>query len=311
MQTLRADLRMSHDQLRIAQQQVSDRTTQLASSQEAVDQKSRHIERLVNDLESVQQQAAQVRAELEKIEAHALELGRLRGEALTESEHLKIELAAQQDLVANLEVELRSKQATEDMLERNVGRITNLGASLAALDKQMGASAEEELSQDESMLLPVDKTSLDLADFVATLAADRSVEAAAEEAVEHGAEMLSMDLLLDDREADVVDIGEQTDVDGPRKLVINIGGEAIDYPIVKSLMTIGRGHESDIRIASHFVSRVHAKVSTKGIATIIEDAGSKNGILVNSERVHRRVLRHGDVVSIGGELNLRFVDALH
>ena len=42
---------------------------------------------------------------------------------------------------------------------------------------------------------------------------------------------------------------------------------------------------------------------------MIEDAGSKNGILVNSERVQRRVLRDGDVVSLGGELNLRFVDA--
>ena len=76
-------------------------------------------------------------------------------------------------------------------------------------------------------------------------------------------------------------------------------------------MTIGRSHGADIRIASHFVSRVHAKVSTKGVATIIEDAGSKNGILVNSERVKRRVLHHGDVVSLGGEFNLRFVDSLH
>ena len=69
-------------------------------------------------------------------------------------------------------------------------------------------------------------------------------------------------------------------------------------------MTIGRGHSSDIRIASHYVSRVHAKIRTNGIATIIEDAGSKNGLLVNSERVQRRVLHHGDVVSLGGELNL-------
>ena len=76
-------------------------------------------------------------------------------------------------------------------------------------------------------------------------------------------------------------------------------------------MTIGRGHDSDIRIASHFVSRVHAKISTSGLATIIEDAGSKNGILVNSERVQRRVLRDGDVVSLGDDLNLRFVDAMH
>jgi pSer/pThr/pTyr-binding forkhead associated (FHA) protein len=121
--------------------------------------------------------------------------------------------------------------------------------------------------------------------------------------------MLPIDLLLDDEPAE--DAGPQMAVQAGRKLVITLGGEAINYPIVKNLMTIGRGHDADIRIASHFVSRVHAKISTKGAATIIEDAGSKNGILVNSERVQRRVLRHGDVVSIGGELNLKFVDAMH
>jgi chromosome segregation ATPase len=312
IQTLRSDLRMSHDQLRLAQQQLADRTTQLASSQEAVDQKSHHIERLANDLESLRQEAAKMRAALEKVEAHAAELVMLRGEALTEAEHLKAELAAQQGLVASLEAELKSKQATEDLLERSVERITNLGASLAALDKQMGAGAEddEELARarSESLLVPLDKSSIHLADFVATLAADERAEAAAAAAANE--ELLPMDLLLDDSPNEIVDVVDRTHIEGPRKLVITLGGEAVDYPIVKSPMTIGRGRESDIRIASHFVSRIHAKVSTKGISTIIEDAGSKNGILVNSERVKRRVLRHGDVVSIGGELNLKFVDAL-
>jgi pSer/pThr/pTyr-binding forkhead associated (FHA) protein len=59
------------------------------------------------------------------------------------------------------------------------------------------------------------------------------------------------------------------------------------------------------------VSRVHAKISTSGVATVIEDAGSKNGLMVNSERVRSRVLRDGDVVSLGDDLNLRFVDATH
>jgi chromosome segregation ATPase len=328
VQVLRGDLRMSHDELRIAQEQLSDRSTQLASTREAVDHKTRHLERMTKELEAVQQNAAQLRAELEKIEAHAGELGRLRGEAVAESDNLRTELATQHELVNSLEAELKSKQATEDLLERSVGRITDIGASLAALDKQMNASAEEEDSDepsaDDSVLLPIDasmlmppadKSSIDLADFVATLAADNRVEAAADDAANGEAEeLLPMDLLLDDGpgEDEVVDIGDRTAIrNGGRKLVVMIAGEACDYPIVKKLMTIGRGHDNDIRIQSHFVSRVHAKISTKGIATIIEDVHSKNGILVNSERVKRRVLRHGDVVSLGGELNLRFVDASH
>lgn len=224
-----------------------------------------------------------------------------------EAESLKLELAAQQDLVASLETELRAKQATADLLERNVDRITDLGASLTALDEQMNGGASKGGEPD------VEKSSIHLADFVATLAADDRLTAAAAASDEsEDVELLPMDLLLDDDpDQNVVDIGERTQTEAGRKLVITIGGQAFDYPIVKKQMTIGRGHGSDIRIASHFVSRLHAKISTNGLATIIEDAGSKNGLVVNSERVRRRVLRDGDVVSLGEDLNLKFVDATH
>jgi predicted nucleic acid-binding Zn-ribbon protein len=305
VQVLREDLRMSHDQLRLAQQQLSDRTAQLASTQEALDQKSRHIERLTDDFHAAQKDAVQARNELGALDAHAIELGRLRSEAVAEVESLKNELSAQQDLVASLETELRAKQATADLLERSVDRITDLGASLAALDEQMSGGGGDDG-------LGIEKSSLHLADFVATLAADDRLAAAAPEANEAGEELLSMDLLLDDdRDQNVVDIGERTQAEAGRKLVVTIDGEAFDFPLVKRHMTIGRGHGSDIRIASHFVSRVHAKISTSGVATVIEDAGSKNGLIVNSERVRSRVLRDGDVVSLGDDLNLRFVDATH
>jgi hypothetical protein len=311
VQALRLELRTSHDELRSTEQKLADRTAQLASSQEALDQRSRHIERLVAELENAQGQAARLQAELAEAEVRAVELGKQRSDAVTESERLAVELSAQQGLVASLEGELRSKQATEDLLARNVGRITDLGASLAALDREMGGSADAEPAPvEQSLRLPADKTSLHLADFVATLTADEKQEVA-DAAAAHWEEMLPMDMLLDDTPSEVVDVGEKTRIESLRRLVATIGGEPIQYPILKNQMTIGRGHESDIRIASHFVSRVHAKISTSGGATVIEDAGSKNGILVNSERVQRRVLRHGDVVNIGGELNLRFVDAMH
>ena len=73
----------------------------------------------------------------------------------------------------------------------------------------------------------------------------------------------------------------------------------------------GRGKASDIRLSSHFISRLHAKIVTRGIATTIEDIGSKNGIFVNANRVKRCVLHDGDVVSLASELELKFVDAAH
>lgn len=308
VQAFRDDLRMSHDQLHTVQQQLSDRTMQLASTQEALEQKSRHLERLNNDLDAVHRDAAEVRAELETLAEHAAELGKLRGAAVAEAEQLKSELAAQRDLIGSLESELRKKQATSDLLERSVDRISDLGASLAALDKEMGTDSGESHEEQSSVV--------HLADFVATIATDDRAPAAQAATDPEGAELLPMGLLLegDEPHDNVIDIGERTGIDkagAARKLVITINGADFDYPLVKNLMTIGRGRSSDIRIASHFVSRVHAKVRTNGIATIIEDAGSKNGILVNSERVKRRILRDGDVVCLGQDLNLRFVDAAH
>ena len=80
-------------------------------------------------------------------------------------------------------------------------------------------------------------------------------------------------------------------------------GQTFDYAILKKQMTIGRAHGTDIRVASHFVSRVHATIRTKGTATIIEDAGSKNGLVVNAERVSRHPPRDGDVNGVPSALS--------
>jgi general secretion pathway protein A len=62
---------------------------------------------------------------------------------------------------------------------------------------------------------------------------------------------------------------------------------------------IGRGEEADIRIDSVFVSRYHALVVRDGSHDLLLDLGSTNGLLVNSRRVVRHVLRHRDLIQIG------------
>jgi chromosome segregation ATPase len=261
-------------------------------------------QQLSKERDAAQKEAARISAELDTMSAHSIELGRLRGEAVAENHQLTLALTAQQKLVARLETEIRAKQATVDVLERSVERITDLGASLAALDQQMnGGNGKREVEQSA----PPSGT------FAPTVAADHRIAAAAPAATDLiDVDLQPMDLLLDaEPNGNVVDIGERTQVEAGRKLVVTIGGRAFDYPILKKDITIGRGHDSDIRITSHFISRVHARLSTNGVATIIEDAGSKNGVLVNSKRVLRRVLRDGDVVNLGDDSSLRFVDATH
>jgi chromosome segregation ATPase len=82
------------------------------------------------------------------------------------------------------------------------------------------------------------------------------------------------------------------------------------FALAKSTITIGRSSDCDIQILTHFVSREHARltVSPRG-GVLIEDLGSTNGVFVNSVRVDRQELHHGDLVTVG-ESQFRFLETM-
>jgi hypothetical protein len=279
-----------------------ERDEELERTRQSAEESSSLAGRLTDDLRAAVGDADELRERLENSEQLITDLEEQHSAAVAEAKRVTGELAAQQELVASLEEELRAKQATLGLLERNVHRITDLGASLAALDRSLtetetDVAAQLSSSASYSLLGPIE----DVGSPTDPEARDEAKE-----------DMLPIEIFMGSTgpETDVVDVGAPTENDA-RKLVAMIGDQGIDYPLRDGEMTIGRGHSSDIRIPSHFISRVHARIRTRGIATVIEDAGSKNGILVNSARVQRCILHDGDVVSLGGELNLKFIDAAH
>lgn len=62
---------------------------------------------------------------------------------------------------------------------------------------------------------------------------------------------------------------------------------------------IGRGEEADVRIDSVFVSRFHALIVRHAGQDLLLDLGSTNGLLVNSQRIVRRVLKDRDLIQVG------------
>jgi pSer/pThr/pTyr-binding forkhead associated (FHA) protein len=70
---------------------------------------------------------------------------------------------------------------------------------------------------------------------------------------------------------------------------------------------IGSAENSDVVVAVKGVSRAQARIVREGGGYWIEDAGSKNGTLVNGVPVVRSALRHLDVVSLGRVIDLVFV----
>jgi|GEM_PF-1440823 pSer/pThr/pTyr-binding forkhead associated (FHA) protein len=84
------------------------------------------------------------------------------------------------------------------------------------------------------------------------------------------------------------------------KITIRFNGRKIDELLLtRSLMTIGRKLDNDIRLEDTTVSSHHARLLQKDAGIFIEDCDSTNGTLVNGISVHDKKLKNGDVVVIG------------
>ncbi|MEM7283830.1 MAG: AAA family ATPase [Pseudomonadota bacterium] len=81
-----------------------------------------------------------------------------------------------------------------------------------------------------------------------------------------------------------------------------------EFQLHQGRMIVGRTADNDIQINSEYVSRHHAQVITSVKGSTVEDLNSTNGIYVNSQRVKKRKLRHGDEVEIGTHFLQYFVE---
>jgi diguanylate cyclase (GGDEF)-like protein len=72
------------------------------------------------------------------------------------------------------------------------------------------------------------------------------------------------------------------------------------YPLTDRVLVIGRGDDTDIRIADHSVSRKHALVEPSPEGYYVSDQNSTNGTFVNDKPLDApRLLRDGDYLRVG------------
>jgi len=84
-----------------------------------------------------------------------------------------------------------------------------------------------------------------------------------------------------------------------RVLIGTVDGQELRFPLFKNRLTIGRTEQNDIQLDATYVSRRHAVIVTDHDATRVIDWGSKNGVMVNSNRITEHFLKNGDTVTIG------------
>lgn len=85
------------------------------------------------------------------------------------------------------------------------------------------------------------------------------------------------------------------------RLILTLNNKVLGNQLVASAepVTIGRSADNRIVIDNKAVSAHHAKINFDGQKLIITDLGSRNGTLVNNEKVARSPLTHQDWISIG------------
>jgi pSer/pThr/pTyr-binding forkhead associated (FHA) protein len=66
-----------------------------------------------------------------------------------------------------------------------------------------------------------------------------------------------------------------------------------------SPVTIGREEGNTIQLNDERVSRFHLKIQRDHDDLVLTDLASTNGTRVNGEDAHLRILRHGDLISVG------------
>jgi pSer/pThr/pTyr-binding forkhead associated (FHA) protein len=72
------------------------------------------------------------------------------------------------------------------------------------------------------------------------------------------------------------------------------------------VIVLGRGADNDIVIDHKVVSYRHAILRRLGTGYQIEDLGSANGLYFGANKIASRLLRDGDVVTIGSSVALQF-----
>ncbi len=81
---------------------------------------------------------------------------------------------------------------------------------------------------------------------------------------------------------------------------LRYNGEQIEIPGTDFL--VGRAPECHVQLSGGLVSRNHARVREGVDGLVVEELGSRNGVLVNQRKIRGpTLLAHGDVIGIGME----------
>jgi DNA-binding CsgD family transcriptional regulator len=89
----------------------------------------------------------------------------------------------------------------------------------------------------------------------------------------------------------------------PAAALFRLRSEADEVDVPSPEWVVGRAVDCGLRLGGGLVSRYHARFRHCAEGLVIEDLGSRNGVLVNQVKITApTLLRHGDTIDIGLEV---------
>lgn len=269
----------------------------------------------------LQTQADNARQLEQHIQQSALREQELQRALSTAQERLRAQDAAQAASSVEQEVQRASTESTTKALQEHVaalqlqlqtqahstGELAERLKHAAAREQelQLGLQAEQERSQAaahsaqqriETLEAEVRAQSESITELRARIGAVRdSLEQRNALIMRLEAETASSAAVLGNIQENLQHMGQGE----PTRMLVRTEGDTGIVQLLGRKTTIGRTPDNDLRIDADFISRHHAVILFSGSKTVVEDLNSTNGTFVNGERVSRRMLNEGDLVTIG------------
>jgi DNA-binding CsgD family transcriptional regulator len=94
--------------------------------------------------------------------------------------------------------------------------------------------------------------------------------------------------------------GDRIKAQTPKQALFRLRREDEEIDVPETEWVVGRAVDCGLRLAGGLVSRYHARFRHCPEGLVLEDLGSRNGVLVNQVKVAAAtLLKHGDVIAIG------------
>jgi chromosome segregation ATPase len=309
--SLRSELKAAREEAESAKKLIEARDASSGALMKEREQQARRIRVLEIDLTQVRLNAERYRETLQSMEGRR----QIFESMLDERETQLIEHGG---TVAKLESEMNQRT------QFNVLREQELKSSLATAQervRQLEQAAIIGRAEQESLRQAVTEASRAADERVGALRAEMGAQHKALEELQ--AQLAKVNTSLDERNALIArletEMASSSQVLGsiqhnlehlgdaePTRMLVRTQGDTGIVQLLTRRTSVGRTPDNDIHINEDFISRHHAVLLLAGANTVLEDLNSTNGSYVNGERINRRTLKEGDLVTLG-KTEFRFV----